>query len=174
MFHSVELRAHCHATEEEVRVGKAVRTVCPDGTIETEPAEGHHGNPILLMRCRIQKDDVIAAFWRRVKGAGLLDRILEALDERIDEDAVLHLRFDKQKAFAGAIELVLQLAVGDRDAEVAEVIRAARLDLIPGQDQAFPTGVNVGHHGRVTESFGNSQTRIEARSSGRRGAGQCQ
>jgi len=76
-------------------------------------------------------------------------------------------------AFA-AIELVLQLAVGDRDAEVAEVIRAARLDLIPGQDQAFPTGVNVGHHGRVTESFGNSQTRIEARRSGRRGAGQCQ
>jgi len=107
MFHSVELRAHCHATEEEARVWKALRTLSPDGTIETEPAEGHHGNPILLMRCRIQKDDVIAAFWRRVKGAGLLDRILETLDERIDEDAVLHLRFDKQKAFAGAIELAL-------------------------------------------------------------------
>ena len=105
MFHSVELRAHCHATEEEARVGKALRTVCPDGTIETEPAEGHHGNPILLMRCRIQKDDVIGAFWRRVKVAGLLDRILETLDERIDEDAVLHIRFHKQKAFAGAIEL---------------------------------------------------------------------
>src|SRR2546427_9520097 len=105
MFHSVELRAHCHATEEESRVGKALRTVCPDGTIETEPAEGHHGNPILLMRCRIQKDDVIGAFWRRVKVAGLLDRILETLDERIDEDAVLHIRVDTQKAFAGAIEL---------------------------------------------------------------------
>jgi RNA binding exosome subunit len=105
MFHSVELRAHCHATEEEARVEKALRTLCPDGTIETERAEGHHGNPILLMRCRIQKDDVIAGFWSRVKDAGLVDKILESLEERIDEDAVLHLRFDKQKAFAGTIEL---------------------------------------------------------------------
>jgi len=133
MFHSVELRVHCHATEEESRIEKALRTLGPDGTIETERAEGHHGNPILLMRCRIQKDDAIAAFWRRVKDEGLLDRILETLEERIDDDAVLHLRFDKQRAFAGAIEpaqdadaIAVRAKVAAHPAKKTVAVRVAR------------------------------------------------
>ncbi|TLZ67497.1 MAG: exosome subunit, partial [Methanobacteriota archaeon] len=63
------------------------------------------GNPILMLRCRLQKDDAINSFWRRVKDAGLLERILKNLDERIDEDAVLHLRFDKQNAYNGSLAL---------------------------------------------------------------------
>lgn len=105
MFHSVEFRAYVHATEDETRVERAMRTLSPEGTIETEAAEGHHGNPILMKRLRIQKDDAITAFWRRVKEAGLLEKILEDLEARIDEDAVLHLRFDKQAAHRGSIEL---------------------------------------------------------------------
>ncbi len=105
MFHSVEFRAHVHATEDEMRVERAMRALSMDGTIETEKTEGHHGNPILLKRLRVQKDDAIAAFWRRVKEAGPVEKILEELDARIDEDAVLHLRFDKQAAFRGSIEL---------------------------------------------------------------------
>jgi len=105
MFHSVDLRAYCHATEEVSRVEKALRAVCPDGAIDTEAIEGHHGNPILILKCRVQKDDAINAFWRRVKDVGLLEKILENLEERVDEDAVLHLRFDKQNAYEGSFEL---------------------------------------------------------------------
>jgi len=133
MFHSVEFRAHCHATEEEERVDRAIRTLCPEGTIETERTEGHHGNPILLKRLRIQKDDAIAAFWRRVKDAGLLDRILEDLDARIDEDAVLHLRFDKQSAYNGSIELArtddviaVQAKTAAHPAKKSVAVRVAR------------------------------------------------
>jgi hypothetical protein len=133
MFHSVEFRAHCHATEEEARVDRAIRTLCPEGTIETERTEGHHGNPILLKRLRIQKDDAIAAFWRRVKDAGLLDRILEDLDARIDEDAVLRVRFDKQSAYQGSIELArtddviaVQAKIAAHPAKKSAAARVAR------------------------------------------------
>jgi hypothetical protein len=104
MFHSVEFRAHCHATEEEARVDRAFRALCPEGTIETERTEGHHGNPILLKRLRIQKDDAIAAFWRRVKDAGLLDRIIE-----------------QGLAEAGRF-MVLQVTILDRPGRLANVL----------------------------------------------------
>jgi RNA binding exosome subunit len=104
MFHSVELRAHVHATEDETRVERAMRTLSPDGTIESEAAEGVHGNPIVLKRLRIQTNEAITAFWGRLKAAGLLEKVLEDLDARVDEDVVLHLRFDKQAAHRGSIE----------------------------------------------------------------------
>src|SRR2546428_6341934 len=105
MFHSVDLRAFCHATEDAARVEKALRTLSPEASIDTEATEGHHGNPILMLRCRLQKDDAINAFWRRVKAAGLLEMILDQLDDRIDEDAVLHFRFDKQNAYKSSLQL---------------------------------------------------------------------
>ena len=133
MFHSVELRAYCHATEEEARVEKALRTLTPGGEIETNKAEGHHGNPILLMTCRLRQAGEIAGFWRRVKEAGALPHVLEDLDQRIDEEAVLHLRFDKQRAFEGAIELarhddvvVVRAKVAAQPAKRATAVKAAR------------------------------------------------
>jgi len=106
MFHNVELRAHCHATEEPERVERALRTLSPDCEPEMEKAEGHYGNPILLMRCRLE-GDAIDGFWRRVRDAGVLPRILDGLEDRVDENAVLHVRLDKQRAFAGEIDLTL-------------------------------------------------------------------
>jgi len=133
MFHSVEFRAHVHATEDEGKVERAMRTLSPDGTIETEASEGHHGNPILMKRLRIQKDDAIAAFWHRVKEAGLLEKILGDVDARTDEDAVLHLRFDKQAAHRGSIELVstddvisVRAKIAAHPAKKAVAVRVAR------------------------------------------------
>lgn len=133
MFHSVEFRAHVHATEEEGRVEQAFRTLCPEGSIEKEASEGQHGNPIVLMRCRIQKDDAIKAFWTRVKDAGLLEKILQDLDDRVDEDATLHVRFDKQKAYSGTIDLArdgdviaVRAKVAAHPAKKSVAVRVAR------------------------------------------------
>ncbi len=106
MFHSVEFQAYCHATEEPERVERALRTLCPDGRIETATLEGHHGNPLALITLRLQGRDAIHGFWRRVKDAGAMPSVLAALDERVDDDAVLHLRFDKQEAHGGVLKLV--------------------------------------------------------------------
>ena len=105
MFHSVELRAYCHATEEETRVEGAMRCLSPWGVLQMKRSEGHHGNPIVLITCHLEDSGEIAKFWRRLKEAGAIPEIVETLQERIDDEGVLHLRFDKQKAFAGSIDL---------------------------------------------------------------------
>jgi len=133
MFHSVDLRAFCHATEDAARVEKALHTLSSEVSIDTEATEGHHGNPILMLSCRLQKDDAINSFWRRVKDAGLLERILENLDGRIDEDAVLHLRFDKQDAYSGSLALaknddviVVRAKIAAHPAKKSVAVRVAR------------------------------------------------
>jgi len=105
MFHSVELRTYCHATEDEERVRRALRTLAPDCDPSTERLEGAHGNPILLLTCRLERREAIEGFWRRVRDAGALPQALEGIADRMDDDAVLHLRFAKQRAFVGGIEL---------------------------------------------------------------------
>lgn len=105
MFHSVELRTYCHATEDEARVEQAMRTAWPDRTPQAEALEGHHGNPLVRMTVRLEKPREIETFWRRLKAAGAIESLVETLDERVDDDAVLHFRLDKQKACGGTLEL---------------------------------------------------------------------
>jgi len=133
MFHSVELRAYVHATEEEGRVERAVRTVWPGAVVATERFEGHHGNPLLMMTCRIEGREDIETFWRHLKDAGAVPAILEGIEERVDEDAVLHFRVDKQRAFEGAVELTrhddviaVRAKVVAHPAKRSAAIRAAR------------------------------------------------
>jgi len=133
MFHSVELRAYCHATEDEASVERAVRTLRPDGEIKVDKLEGHHGNPLLMMTCRIEGKDDIHAFWHRLKDAGAIPAVLQALEERVDDEAVLHLRVDKQRAHAGAIEIaqhddviVVRAKVIAHPAKKSTAIRVAR------------------------------------------------
>ncbi len=60
-----------------------------------------------------------------------------------------------------AVDLRLQLAGRDRDAQVAEIVRSVGLDLVPGQDQPLPASLDVGHDLRITESFGDAEPRVE-------------
>ncbi len=133
MFHSVEFRTVCHATEDPDRVERAMRTLSPDGTIEAEALEGHHGNPLVMMAVRLEDADTIRAFWRRVKDAGAMPPVLATLDERVDDDAVLHLRFDKQKAHGGTLELArrddviaVRAKVAAHPAKRSNAVRIAR------------------------------------------------
>ena len=61
--------------------------------------------------------------------------------------------------------------VPDREFQIAEVIRAFGLNLVPGQDDALPTGAEISHHLGVAEALGNPKAGIEWRRL--RGAGRC-
>lgn len=133
MFRSFELRAYCHATEDEERVAKAIATLCPEGALQKDAFEGHHKNPIVLMTCLTERTDHVLAFWTRCGDANLVGAILEDLPERIDDEGVLHLRFDKQAAYQGRIELArhndvvaVRAKVSAFPAKKPELIRAAR------------------------------------------------
>ena len=133
MFHSIELRTYCHATEERDRVTKALATLYPEGSPALASFEGHHRNPIVLMTCRIEGSEAITDFWHRCKQTNLVHTILQDISERIDDDGVLHFRVDKQMACSGHIELArhddviaVRAKVAAFPAKKSAILRAAR------------------------------------------------
>lgn len=103
MFHWVEARAFCHATEDEEKVVAAIRTLLPEGEVRREKLEGHFGNPLVSLAVRADSAAAMKDFWRRIAAALGKEELARELESRIDEDTVFHLRVDKQEAFTGRI-----------------------------------------------------------------------
>lgn len=105
-FHYVDLRAFSYATEDDARVEDALRTFLPEEyPIERAESKGHHGDRILVVSARVENADDVRHVLARVAELEGIDRIVDELDERIDEDCALFLRFSKQAAFRGEVEL---------------------------------------------------------------------
>jgi len=106
-FHYVDLRTFCYATEDVARVERGLRTFLPeDATIERVETEGHHGDRILVLSTRLERADEVRHVLSKVASleAGARDRLLEELDERIDENCSFFLTLSKQAAFEGQVE----------------------------------------------------------------------
>lgn len=104
-FHYVALRASAHATEDPAKVRAALATLVGDAPVRETAVEGSHGNPILLLEATAERAADVKAFWRRVADAGLAPRLLDELDRRLDDEGLFFVRFSKQAAALGRIEL---------------------------------------------------------------------
>lgn len=108
-FRSAVVSTFVHATEDEERVLDAFRILLPEEIeIRRSGLRGHHGNPIVNLEARIGRKGALRDLWQRVLAklrGGELEKIAKIAPGRIDETCHLHLRFDKQLAYAG--ELVL-------------------------------------------------------------------
>jgi RNA-binding protein len=122
----MDFRVFQHATEHPDKVGLALRFVSGTDTVSSSKAEGYYGNPIVILETSIGNRKELEDFWERAGAAGLYAGVEENLEERINEEGVLHIRFDKQKAVGG----VLCLSAGD-DVVLA---RGRVLTRVKGQD----------------------------------------
>jgi len=104
MFHWIEVRTFCYATEEEERVLAALRTVTPEIEPRRETREGYFGNPLVVLTARAEDAPTQRAVWARIVAALGTDEILRGIEDRLDEDGIYYLRFDKQSAYLGRIE----------------------------------------------------------------------
>jgi hypothetical protein len=105
-FHYVDLRCFCYETEEDERVGSALRWYLPeDAEVERETSEGHYGDTIDVLSARVENADQVRAVFDRVTAAPGFATVLADLEERVDEDCAFHLRLDKQAAYGGEAEL---------------------------------------------------------------------
>jgi hypothetical protein len=105
-FYYLRFRAYSHATENGFNVKEALRFVSGTDKIEKTKTKGYHGNPIIIMESQIKKSRDIKNFFSKLKKHGLIEEILNALEDRIDENNNFYLRFDKQKAFDRKYEVV--------------------------------------------------------------------
>jgi RNA binding exosome subunit len=105
-FHYVDLRAFSYATEDQKRVEEALRSLLPDDA-ELDRVEnvGHHGDRIVVFSARIDVADGMRHVLDRLSELDDIDRVIDELDQRVDDNCALFLRLDKQAAFRGEVRL---------------------------------------------------------------------
>ena len=105
-FHYIDLRTFCYATEDEKRVEEAIRAFLPEEfELDRMTNTGHHGDRIVVLSARVENADEMRHVLDRLAELGEIDRVLEELDERVDDNCSFFLRLDKQAAFQDEIEL---------------------------------------------------------------------
>ena len=138
----VEISTFSHATEDEDRVEDAITNLLPEENrdlwLTRKTLKGYHGDPITIVTGKIRtKKGATWVLRRVVHELSSLDqqRILDELEERLDEGGNLYIRLDKQKAYLGKVRLLetdpvkmkfrLRIPHGkDRAEYVREVINA--------------------------------------------------
>ncbi len=111
MFHYVVLHAIVHSTEDVKRVTSALRFLLPmdDGyVVEESRVEGHYGNEIALLEAKVTNKRDVKRFVDLLCDRllpGDLSRLRSELVDRVDDECMLHIRFDKQEAFMGRLAL---------------------------------------------------------------------
>ncbi len=97
-----------YSTENREKVAMAMATLFPfEFEIVRIPAKGHFGNPIEYLEVEIKRKRDIKEFWNNLIEL-LGDQrkyIINTLEERIDDQGQLFIRFDKQKAYLGEVEV---------------------------------------------------------------------
>ncbi|OYR85157.1 hypothetical protein DJ71_07915 [Halorubrum sp. E3] len=85
-FHYVDLRAFSYATEDVKRVEQALYSLLPED-VELERVEnvGHHGDRIVVLSARVERADEMRHVLDRLAELEDLDRVLDELDERVDD-----------------------------------------------------------------------------------------
>jgi len=105
-FHYIDLRTFCYATEDEKRVEEALRQFLPEEfEIDRVENTGHHGDRIVILSARVETADGMRVVLDQLAALDSIDRVLEELDERVDDNCSFFLRLDKQAAFNGLVRL---------------------------------------------------------------------
>jgi RNA binding exosome subunit len=101
----ITLRAIAQATENEERVEKALLFAGGTEEVEKTRVEGHFGNRMVLMSVEVAKKKDIGSFMKRIGEQRIAEVLIGQLEERVDDECVLHFRLDKQKAYGEVLAL---------------------------------------------------------------------
>jgi len=101
---SLAFRTFVHATEDEGRVEQAVRNASGAEELSHSKSEGYHGNPITILETRITNAKAVKRFFDSLDRADI-ERLLETLERRVDEESFFFMRLDKQAAYEGRMVL---------------------------------------------------------------------
>ena len=106
-FHWVKVKAVCYATEDEDLIHDVMMTLTgaeDDESFDVDISEGLHGNPITVIDANLTHNKEYERLFRNI-GEGSLRTVLEEIEQRVDDDCILYMRLDKQKAVQGVYEI---------------------------------------------------------------------
>ena len=104
---SIEVSYFVHSTEDKERIDISVKNILGlGGDGMEEELEGHHGNRIIRVSCRITGETVQAVLERLVTGLAAESRkdVVSNVRAMMDEHFTLYLRLNKQSIVEGRLE----------------------------------------------------------------------
>ncbi len=108
MIHNISYRAFVYGTENKEKVLEAIKTLFPNSSPQCEATEGYYKNPVLILSNKIDKKREIKDFVEKLSTINdpAKKRILSRLEDKMDDNGNLFLRFDKQRAYMGDLKVV--------------------------------------------------------------------
>ena len=108
-IHSITVNVFVRSTDDESKVLAALRLIVPENVlIERQPVTGHFGNSIVILKARTEQAQTIRLIIRAIRNKlskrefiRLQEQILQHLSER----CTLVVKFNKQAAARGVLEL---------------------------------------------------------------------
>lgn len=108
-FSAAEVDVVLHATEDKEKVLAAVEKglAVPAASFSGEPAEGHFGNSIVLLKAMVPSRDAGALAAKIMSSLNSVDRqeLADHIEGYSDEKGNLYLRLDKQRICQGRVSL---------------------------------------------------------------------
>jgi len=104
----IKVSSVVHSTEDREKVGEAIATLFPfEFEIAVSKAKGHYGNPLEYLEVEIKKSGEIKRFWNNLLQliGNQIKELVENIEERIDNQNILHIKIGKQKAYLGEVVL---------------------------------------------------------------------
>ena len=104
----------CHATESGDKIREAVEFLTgKDAEFEWRKTETHFHQPMELLYARLKGRDGLERVLSEISDEGLKE-IIETVEDRMDDDNVLHFRLDKQACFLHSPILSSRVVPRDR------------------------------------------------------------
>lgn len=108
MIHNISYRVFVYGTENEEKVREAIKTLFTNSSPQTDTTESYFKNIVLILHDKITKKREIKEFINILKqmDEGSKKRLLNELDNKMDDKGNLFLRFDKQRAYLGDLKII--------------------------------------------------------------------
>jgi Predicted exosome subunit len=103
-FHWFRVQVFCYATEDESLIHDSMVELLGTDEFECDVAESEHGNRLIVLGTELTKQRTIEPIFKRM-GENVISRIIDDIDNRIDDDCVFYLRLDKQKLVKGEYKI---------------------------------------------------------------------
>jgi len=151
MIHYIHLRTSAQATEDPEKVRSALKLLFPPRgrlakkdsiTVHETITTGYHDNPIIVMEAELKQNKDCQYLVDRIRehlGPAGISQLAAELENRVDDDCNLYIRFNKQEAYLGKLmtttksdSILIRMKIKAYPARADKAIQAARLFLGEG------------------------------------------
>jgi RNA binding exosome subunit len=105
MFRWLEVSAFCYATESPQKIRSGISRLLPGLELTEQKKYGYHGAPITILSRRSTDRKAMLGIFESL-GKEVISGLLTMLENRLDEESILHIRLDKQALILGGCALI--------------------------------------------------------------------